>query len=89
MARHRERRYCVWCPREVKGLLEVFLDGTWMPVCTACYRARRNQVARSLAEIESGEGYPFGWKMRAASDCGGRVSKGEPLALPLFPRGES
>ena len=89
MARQRERRYCVWCPREVNGLLEAFLDGTWMPVCSVCYRARRNQVVRSLAEIDSGEGYPFRWKMRAASDSGVRVSKGEPLALPLFPGGES
>jgi hypothetical protein len=89
MARHRERRYCVWCPREVKGLLEVFLDGTWMPVCTVCYLARRNQVARSLAEIDTGKRYAFRWNIGAPSGCGVRASKGEPLALPLFPESEA
>jgi len=44
MARQRDRRYCVWCPREVKGLFEAFLDGRWKPVCTVCYRARHKNV---------------------------------------------
>lgn len=53
-ARRRERRHCVWCPRDVKGSLEVFVDGTWRPVC-AYDRARRNQSTRTLAEIEVGK----------------------------------
>jgi hypothetical protein len=85
IARKREPRYCLWCPRQVKGLLEVFRDGKWMPVCTTCYRARRNQVARTLTEVESGQGYAFRWKMGAVSHRSVRGTKAEPPALPLFP----
>jgi hypothetical protein len=46
-----EPTYCVFCPREVVGSLEVFTGSRWKPVCTACYRARRGDVARTLDEI--------------------------------------
>jgi hypothetical protein len=74
-------RYCVWCSREMKGSLEVFLGGRWVPVCTVCYRARCNRIARTLAEIEVGERYAF-----RLSNCGLRVRKDEPPAPPPQPK---
>jgi hypothetical protein len=65
--------YCVFCPREVLGSLEVLTGGTWKPCCTACYRARRGDVARSLADIHEGGKLAFRMfptRPRPGSDVG-------------------
>jgi hypothetical protein len=83
MARRTKRRHCVWCPRDV-GSLEVCLDRTWKPVCRVCFLARPNKVARSWAEVESGERYVFRSKAGAMPDRSRRARNREPLTLPLL-----
>ena len=85
MASKREPRYCVWCPRQVKGSLEVLRHGKWRPVCRTCYRARGNQVARTLTEVDTGE-------LRVPAEDGGHVppqregNKGRTAGLAALPR---
>jgi len=85
MAPKHQCRYCIWCPRQVEGSWEVLREGEWMPVCSACYRARSKQVACTLAEVDTGKRYAFRSKVRATSDRSVGMTKTDSFTLPLFP----